>query len=42
MAESLCGPPETVMPTKLRLVRAAAFPVLRYRCARWTIKKAVH
>ena len=28
------------MPTKVRLVKAVVFPVVMYRCERWTIKKA--
>ena len=27
------------LPTKLHLVKAMAFPVVMYRCERWTIKK---
>ena len=28
------------LPTKVRLVKAVAYPVVMYRCERWTIKKA--
>ena len=28
------------LPTKVRLVKAMVFPVVRYRCESWTIKKA--
>ena len=28
--------------TKVRLVKAMAFPVVMYRCESWTIKKAEH
>ena len=28
--------------TKVRLVKAMVFPVVRYRCESWTIKKAEH
>ena len=28
------------MPTKVRLVKAMVFPVARYGCENWTIKKA--
>ena len=28
------------LPTKVHLVKAMIFPVVRYRCERWTIKKA--
>ena len=30
------------MPTKARIVKAMIFPVVRYRCGSWTIKKAEH
>ena len=30
------------LPTKVRLVKAMVFPVVRYRCEIWTIKKAEH
>ena len=28
------------MPTKVRLVKAMVFPVVKYGCESWTIKKA--
>ena len=28
------------LPAKVRLVKAMVFPVVRYRCESWTIKKA--
>ena len=28
------------MPTKVRLVKAMVFPVVRYGCESWTVKKA--
>ena len=28
--------------TKIRIVKAIAFPVVMYRCESWTIKKAEH
>ena len=28
------------MPTKVRLVKAAVFPVVMYGCESWTVKKA--
>ena len=31
---------EITLPTKVRLVRAMAFPVVMYGCDSWTIKKA--
>ena len=30
------------LPTKVRLVKAMAFPVVMYGCESWTIKKAEH
>ena len=30
------------LPTKFHLVKAMAFPVVRYGCESWTIKKAEH
>ena len=30
------------LPTKVCLVKAMVFPVVMYRCERWTIKKAEH
>ena len=31
-----------IFPTKLHLVKAMVFPVFRYGCESWTIKKAEH
>ena len=28
------------LPTKVHLIKAVVFPVVRYRCESWTIKKA--
>ena len=30
------------LPTKLYIVKSMVFPVIMYRCERWTIKKAEH
>ena len=30
------------MPTKIHLVKAMAFPIVRYGCEIWAIKKAEH
>ena len=30
------------LPTKVRLVKAMVFPVIRYGCESWTVKKAEH
>ena len=32
---------DIILPTKVRLVKALAFPVVMYGCESWTIKKAV-
>ena len=33
---------DIILPTKLHLVKAMVFPVVRYGCRSWTIKKAEH
>ena len=33
---------DITLPTKVRLVKAIVFPVVRYGCESWTIKKAEH
>ena len=33
---------DITLPTKVRLVKAMVFPVVRYGCGRWTIKKTEH
>ena len=33
---------DTVLSTKVHLVKAMVFPVVMYRCEIWTIKKAEH
>ena len=33
---------DITLPTKARLVKAMAFPVVMYGCESWTIKKAEH
>ena len=30
------------LPTKVHIVKAMVFPVVKYRCKSWTIKKAEH
>ena len=34
--------PNITLPTKVRLVKAMVFPVVRYGCESWTVKKAEH
>ena len=31
---------DIILPTKIRLVKAMAFPVVMYGCESWTVKKA--
>ena len=33
---------DIILPTKIHLVKAMAFPVVMYGCASWTVKKAEH
>ena len=33
---------DITLPTKVFIVKAMVFPVVRYRCESWTIKKAEH
>ena len=33
---------DIALPTKVHLVKAMVFPVVRYRCESWTIKKVEH
>ena len=33
---------DSILPTKVRLVKAVVFPVVIYGCESWTIKKAEH
>ena len=33
---------DITLPTKVRLVKAMVFPVVRYVCESWTIRKAEH
>ena len=38
--DSILKSRDTTLPTKVRLVKAMAFPVVMYGCESWTIKKA--
>ena len=40
--DSIIQSRDITLPTKVRLVKAMVFPVVRYRCESWTIKKAEH
>ena len=33
---------DITLPTKVHIVKAMVFPVVMYRCASWTVKKAEH
>ena len=38
--DSILKSRDITLPTKVHLVKAIVFPVIRYGCERWTIKKA--
>ena len=38
--DSILKSRDTTLPTKVHIVKAMVFPVARYRCESWTIKKA--
>ena len=38
--ESVLKRKDITLPTKVHLVKAMVFPVVRYSCESWTIKKA--
>ena len=38
--DSILKSRDITLPTKVRLVKAMVFPLVRYRCESWTIKKA--
>ena len=40
--ESILKSRDITLPTKVSLVKAMVFPVVRYGCESWTIKKAEH
>ena len=40
--DSILKTRDITLPTKVRLVKAIVFPVVRYGCEIWTIKKAEH
>ena len=40
--DSILKSRDITLPTKVHLVKAVVFPVVRYRCESWTIKKAEH
>ena len=40
--DSILKSRDTILPTKVHLVKATVFPVVMYGCENWTIKKAEH
>ena len=38
--DSILNSRDITLPTKVRLVKAMVFPVVRYGCESWTVKKA--
>ena len=40
--DSILKSRDITLPSKVRLVKAMAFPVVMYGCEIWTIKKAEH
>ena len=40
--DSILKSRDITLPTKVHLVKAMVFPVVMYRCERWTVKKAEH
>ena len=38
--DSILKSRDTILSTKFRLVKAMVFPVVRYGCESWSIKKA--
>ena len=40
--DSILKSREITLPTKVHLVKAMVFPVVKYRCESWTIKKDEH
>ena len=38
--DSILKSRDIILPTKVRLVKAMVFPVVKYGCENWTIKKA--
>ena len=40
--DSILKSRDVTLPTKVRIVKAMAFPVVMYGCESWTMKKAEH
>ena len=39
---SICKSTDITLPTKVHLVKAMVFPVVKYGCGSWTVRKAEH
>ena len=40
--DSILKSRDITLPTKVRLVKGMVFPVVKYGCESWTVKKAEH
>ena len=40
--DSILKSRDITLPTKVHILKAMVFPVIRYRCETWTIQKAKH
>ena len=40
--DSILKKTDLTLPTNVHIVKAMVFPVVRYRCESWTIKKTEH
>ena len=40
--DSILKSRDITLPTKVRLVKAMVFPVVKYGCESWTVRKAKH
>ena len=40
--DSILKSRDITVPTKIHLIKAMVFPVVKYGCESWTIKKAEH
>ena len=40
--DSIVKSRDVILPTKVHLVKAMAFPIVMYGCGGWTIKKVEH
>ena len=40
--ESVLKNKDITLPTKVHIVKATVFPIVKYGCESWTIKKTAH